>query len=219
VKLIPYVILSSAAALLLSQSSAAAVISHDWKTPGDGLLTYDTVNKREWLDLTKTILNSQFPGANRDQKYQFVVSQTVTGGLFDGFMVAKSADVTSFAQSAGIDTSTEQYAANATPTANLNQLIGTTVTTLLSNYSVGLLNEYTAGLNPHQLGAEIATVTTSWAGLRIGWNDEPFVSPPPGVFLFREVPEPEGLVQILCAGAVLAFGIRNPIRTSLTSNG
>ena len=39
----------------------AAAIERDWKTPGDGLLTYDDVSKRGWLDLTETQL-FKFPG-------------------------------------------------------------------------------------------------------------------------------------------------------------
>src|SRR5688500_17581151 len=84
----------------------AAVISRDWKTPGDGLLTFDTVNQREWLDLSQTILNSQFPGTNREARFSYVVSQTSAGGLFQGFAVAKSQDVRNLAASAGIDVST-----------------------------------------------------------------------------------------------------------------
>jgi hypothetical protein len=81
----------------------AAVISRDWKTPGDGLLTYDDVNQREWLDLSQTLLTSQFPGATQEDRYQYVASQTAPGGLFAGFSVAKSVDVIALAQSAGIN--------------------------------------------------------------------------------------------------------------------
>jgi hypothetical protein len=90
-----------------SQAVPAAVLSRDWKMPGDGLLTYDDVNQREWLDLSETLLTDQFPGSDpspliaREMRYQFVVSQTASGGLFEGFSVAKSTDVIQFAQSAG----------------------------------------------------------------------------------------------------------------------
>ena len=43
--------------LLLPTSLNAAVIERDWQTPGDGLLTFDTVNQREWLDLSETLLS------------------------------------------------------------------------------------------------------------------------------------------------------------------
>ena len=41
----------------------AAVLERDWLTPGDGLLTYDTVTGREWLDLPVTLL-SQYTDLN-----------------------------------------------------------------------------------------------------------------------------------------------------------
>jgi hypothetical protein len=44
--------------VLLGQARSE-VISRGWKTPRDGLLTYDDVNRREWLDLTESVL-SQF---------------------------------------------------------------------------------------------------------------------------------------------------------------
>ena len=43
-----------AIALSLSCSAHAAVVSVDWKTAGDGLITRDTVTGLEWLDLTET---------------------------------------------------------------------------------------------------------------------------------------------------------------------
>lgn len=33
-------------------SHATFISSQDWKTTGDGLLTYDSNTNREWLDLT-----------------------------------------------------------------------------------------------------------------------------------------------------------------------
>jgi len=55
---------------LCSSLASGAVISRDWKTPGDGLLTYDTVSGREWLDLTYTI--EEFPIAIRDPEPRFL---------------------------------------------------------------------------------------------------------------------------------------------------
>ena len=48
----PILVLRSVlASLLAANLCSAAVFERDWKTPGDGLLTYDDVNRREWLDL------------------------------------------------------------------------------------------------------------------------------------------------------------------------
>jgi hypothetical protein len=85
-------------------STSAAVISRDWKTPGDGLLTYDTVNKREWLDLSETIL-AEFPSPMFEERYQSVLTETLPGGMLEGFKVAERTDVVALAESAGIDTS------------------------------------------------------------------------------------------------------------------
>jgi hypothetical protein len=46
-----YLVLSVAAT-----QAEAAVFERDWKAPGDGLLTYDDVNQRVWLDLSETDL-------------------------------------------------------------------------------------------------------------------------------------------------------------------
>jgi hypothetical protein len=100
----------------------AAVIQRDWKTPGDGLLTYDDVNRREWLDLSQTTL-SQFPGSNLEQRYQSVVSQLAVGGLFEGFNVADRENVVALAQSAGINPDTDDFGANGTAVSQLITLL------------------------------------------------------------------------------------------------
>ena len=48
--------LSIVLSLFAINNSSAEVFERDWKTPGDGLLTYDDVNRQEWLDLTETQL-------------------------------------------------------------------------------------------------------------------------------------------------------------------
>lgn len=58
--MIRFVLALLAATICLATSIDAAVISRDWKTPGDGLLTYDDVNQRVWLDLTESRLASSF---------------------------------------------------------------------------------------------------------------------------------------------------------------
>jgi hypothetical protein len=53
-------------AVSVGQPARGAVFERDWQTPGDGLLTYDDVNRREWLDVTQTQL-WLFPG-NRSRR-------------------------------------------------------------------------------------------------------------------------------------------------------
>ena len=80
------------------------VIERDWKVAGDGLLTFDDVNRREWLDLSESLLE-QFPGTTLRDRYLRVVLELNQGGMFEGFTVADSDEVIDLAQSAGIDTS------------------------------------------------------------------------------------------------------------------
>jgi hypothetical protein len=82
--------------VFLCPALQAAVFERDWKTPGDGLLTFDDVNKREWLDLSESLLY-QFPGDTLEARYKSVVVQTLPGGLFENFTIAKSSDVIALA--------------------------------------------------------------------------------------------------------------------------
>jgi hypothetical protein len=201
-------LLTSAAALVVSPSaSQGAVFSRDWKTPGDGLLTYDDVNQREWLDLSQTILSSQFPGATRDERYDYVVAETAAGGAFAGFNVAKAADVIALAQSAGIDTSTQNYANNYSATYDLGDLVSLTIPPNpngnANRHSVGLLDETGPPPFDRRVGALVRISFTNQAGLLITDNNDLLFLPPPGVFLIRTVPEPSGLYDAVIAIALL----------------
>lgn len=188
----------------------AAVISHDWKIPGDGLLTYDDVNQREWLDLTQTKL-AQFPGIDREAKYQYVISQLEPQGMFAGFTVAKGDDVTSMAESAGVDVLSTSYALNEPATSALTDLLGrTTRPTLI--YSAGLLDQVNTSVPAIRLGAEIFAFpnsgATGQAGLSVNSFSDGLFNPLPGVMLFRAaIPEPPALLIILGC-VVLKGGLR-----------
>jgi hypothetical protein len=200
---------------MAAQAVEAAVISHDWKTPGDGLLTYDTVNKREWLDLSQTLLSDQFPGTGssvleiRESRYQYVVGQTAAGGLFEGFRVARSQQVLGLAQSAGIDTSTLNFSLNSANTLGLQNLLGLTLFIPdINSFSIGLLDELGSLTAPYRLGA-IVRVTPIGAGISIGdpARDLQSSNPPPGVMLYRVIPEPSGGL-LTCIGIVMTLNCR-----------
>jgi hypothetical protein len=197
IRLIFWTVVSSIA--LWPQEGLAAVISHDWKTPGDGLLTYDDVNQREWLDLSQSLLSAQFPGVDRNERYDYVIQQTNPSGIFAGFAVAKSLDVSLFAQSAGIDISTHSYPINANRTLALGELLSYTVDSTItgSKFAVGLLDEFGGPENPGQFGAKIGVSFAVRAGLQFTNNDDLLFLPPPGVMLFRNIPEPTALVLIM----------------------
>jgi hypothetical protein len=130
---------------LSSQTGMAAVISHDWKIPGDGLLTYDDVNQREWLDLTESRL-SRFPGATFEQRYQNALLELAPGGMFADFNAANRTDLLALAQSAGIDPNVTSYVANHPATANLIALVGRSFGPTANGgvASFGLLDELSA---------------------------------------------------------------------------
>ncbi|MCC6493694.1 MAG: hypothetical protein IT424_11825 [Pirellulales bacterium] len=187
----------------------AAVIERDWKTPGDGLLTYDDVNKREWLDLSQTLLTSQFPGEDaspyvtRENRYQYVVAQTELGGRFGGFAVAKRPDVIALADSAGINTSF-RGAPNSVAALTLAQLVGFTVERSTGlGLSIGLLDEPSSGIGIHapiRPGAHIDSLPNQ-AGLAFGEAHFEYRTPP-GVMLFRVVPEPSAISLAFLASVI-----------------
>jgi hypothetical protein len=194
----------------------AAVISRDWKTPSDGLLTYDDVNQREWLDLSQTILSDQFPSTGthpleiRESRYQYVVGQTSPGGLFEGFKVSRSGQVVTLAQSAGIDTSTDDIFLNSSPADSLMQLLSVTRdTTSGSRFAVGLLNQLSISpMQPFRLSGSVFVNLVSGpngrAGLRLDTGYTQFPPSTVGVFLFRAIPEPCTCLLLFVGLGVLA---------------
>jgi hypothetical protein len=76
----------------MPHTALGGVISTDLETVGDGLLTYDTINKREWLDLPET----------SGMRLAEVLAQMEPGGRLEGFQFATLEDVTELAASAGV---------------------------------------------------------------------------------------------------------------------
>jgi len=69
--------------LALSTSANAAIISTDWQSLGDNLITQDDVSGLEWLDLTVTTSRS----------YNDILSQLEVGGEYEGWRYATSTEV------------------------------------------------------------------------------------------------------------------------------
>ena len=198
-------LLLAAALASLPVAAQGGVISRDWKTPGDGLLTYDDVNKREWLDLSQSLL-SKFPGSTREERYLNVVSELSPGHLFDGFVVATRGDVIALAESGGVNTSIDDFATNIAPIETLIDLLEPTLS-FASNriMSRGYLSEITQPTPfdpPHRL----------FAVFDIDVNDSPFISRASlrfatgsdfndpstyGAMLYRQIPEPSALILAL----------------------
>ncbi len=76
-------IISITSALALSASVNAAIISVDWQSAGDNLITRDTDTGLNWLDLTVT----------NGMSYNTVNGQLGSGGLYEGFRYATGQEV------------------------------------------------------------------------------------------------------------------------------
>lgn len=166
----------------ISPATQAGVISRDWKSPGDGLLTYDDVNRREWLDLTETVRAVGRPISD-------IVDELNAGGAFEGFNVAVEADVRQLATSAGLNVDSDDLNDNQLPATSFIQLLGDVGRPGDMRIASGAVwplfgtrdgpyiafvftDEYRAGYR--------ATVGTSQEGI--------------GVWLYRSVPEPSSLI-------------------------
>ena len=68
----------------------AAVVEHDFLAPGDGLLTYDDINQREWLDLPYVFTS-----------LDNIKSKMVPGEFLEDFKFATEEDVRNLNLSAG----------------------------------------------------------------------------------------------------------------------
>jgi hypothetical protein len=192
-------------------AAKATVFERDWKTPGDGLLTYDDVSQREWLDLSVSRLD-QFP----EPRLEHAIAEIATGGLFEGFIWAKYDDVRNFATSAGINIATTDLAINGIPTNEVIDLLGPTFDSAVSRRSVGLINEMQS-VHPNAPPYDGAAFRIqAFAGLYFNISDDLLRQTSNGLMLYRVVPEPSSL--LLVSLAVCAFiASRNAIRFAMRS--
>ena len=72
-------------------SADAALVSVDWQTSGDNLITRDTTSGLEWLDLTVTA----------GMSYDSIVAQMGSGGTYEGWAYTTEAQVATFFDNAG----------------------------------------------------------------------------------------------------------------------
>ena len=165
---------------------------------GDGLLTFDDVNQREWLDLTQTF-TAEFPGG-----FGGVLDELAPGGIYAGFQTASRADVIALAESAGIDTTTLDPETNLAATENLIALLE-----MPSIAAAGFTNE----ISPEDGDLFVSVFygssspRTPVAGLFFGTrSSSPGVIGDrlirvTGVMLYREIPEPNAVV-LICTGVL-----------------
>ena len=196
--------------LLLAPAVHAAVSERDWKTPGDGLLTFDDVNNREWLDFEETF-PSNFPGLSSEQRYQEVVAETAPGGIFEGFVPARISDVIVFAQSAGIDTTTLDFTTNEASTQHLIELLGTNSAPQFNQFALALLDELPNAGTPgrHSIFFRVlrqSPPSSQEAGLGFGvFTTGDRLTP--GVMLYRQIPEPSTVI-LFASTTLSVLGMR-----------
>jgi Caspase domain len=142
---------SAFAVAILTSVSNADVHSLDWKTTGDGLLTFDDVNRREWLDLSVSPFGP----------FSAVQTQIAAGGDFAGFQIPKLDDVKGFATSAGMNPATLTFSFEAA--THLEQLVSVTAFDGLSHYSTGWVQD-AVGLDGHHATANIYAVMAQSGG-------------------------------------------------------
>lgn len=189
--------------MVSTSSGPAAIISRDWKTPGDGLLTYDTVNKREWLEFSLTRL-SEYSGATLESRFQQVVLKTAPGGEFEGFEVASLDGIRSFLLSAGLPLNADRTQINQQlylPTKQFLTLLDTAVMNgvTLGYSTFGYLNQVNVG---RPRGRQTAGVfyrdessIPARGGVQLPYSDDSDVlyARNTHVYLVRAVPEPRNL--------------------------
>jgi len=195
---------------LLAGSSQAAVFERDLVPgSGDGLLTFDDLNNREWLDLTETIVDlfGEIPDSF-EERYMRVLDETLMGGRFEGFTVATEADLEAFVGSAGIDINTFDVAVNGVPANELHQLLTKGRGGRGTRVERGFLAEFEDGFDPSCRCIASIGSTANFAGLFFGTiNSLSIPSPSPiivrdttGVYLYREtVPEPSTALLLAVA--------------------
>ena len=185
---------------LLSQPVYADVFERDLVPgSGDGLLTFDDVNQREWLDLPETFV-FDFPGG-----YLGVLNELAPGGIYEGFQTASRADVIALAESAGIDTTTLDPETNLAATENLIALLE-----MPSIAAAGFTNEISPEDGDLFVSVFYGSSRTPVAGLFFGTRSSSpgfigdAISRVTGVMLYREIPEPNAVFLCLTGMLVLA---------------
>lgn len=200
------------AVALLASASHAAVIERDWLAPGDGLLTYDNVNQREWLDVPESLLSQFAPDQSLVVALDIALMELEPGGRFEDFTWATQADVFALAESAGIDTSTDDFATNEQTTRELIDFLGPTLVLSpndplrsIATYGVVQATEGESESAPYI----IITRTPSALAAGIGsFNSFIGVDSPStftGLFLYRQVPEPSSYLLVVLSVIVLVF--------------
>lgn len=110
----------------------AALVEVDWQITGDYLITRDTISGLDWLDLTET----------NNMSRNYVLTQLGSGGQFDGWRYASSAETVALWANFGVDLSTTPLG----PTSGLDPSIVIAAETLGGILDEPSLPYWTLGL-------------------------------------------------------------------------
>ena len=119
--------------VLFSQNIYASIVSNDWQSNGDNLISRDTITQLEWLDLTET----------NGLTFDYVSNQLGVGGEFEGWRYATSTEVVELWNNFNIDLVSTPY--HNTGPVNNDLIIATS---FLGN----ILNEYSTVYSYGALG-------------------------------------------------------------------
>ena len=155
------------------------------------------MSRREWLELSVSRLN-QFP----EPQLENAIAETMPDGLFEGFKWAKRDDVTAFAQSGGIDTTTNG-SVNLSATDDVISLLGITFQNTSSIRSVGYVEDAAVGYPNGHLAMQLyIRHLVGQAGLAVASTD---ILQDAGLMLYRAVPEPSTLCLLAISSFILSL--------------
>jgi PEP-CTERM motif len=213
----------STAAILQPVSIAkAAIVETDWLNAGDGLVTRDLANGREWLDLT------QSTGLTVAQ----AISQTGAGERLEGWRYANMDELFAFYGSA-VGPVVPSFNGNTpifdfTPSelaslTNFVDLLGVTFQLPFRHDTIGLIGHSAAQASEPNQAAGLFFYQLNGSG-GFSWFNEGYTSPSysdssTGVFLIRNfggaaVPEPASWMLMIAGFGLAGASIRGRRPTS-----
>ena len=175
---------SVAVALTLSNSVSATIMSVDWETAGDNLITRDTTSGLDWLDVSYT----------SGVSYNAFQSNVSSGGELTGFRVATFSEIDSLLASANViqnnSTTGHQDMDNAAEVEALVDLLGCTSSCISPYEPINDWNKYyavsgvTDSLAIQVISVDLLTGNTLTRRDQIVWADYDFSGV--GLYLVRD---------------------------------
>lgn len=198
---------------IFASSASAALMSADFLSSGDGLLTVDSGTGLEWLDMTQTL----------NQSYNSVIAGYNGYTTTYGFRYATAAEVTTFFTNAGIPvidqtTALNYQAANVAPANALIALIGTGDPIFMDAIIADLATASNHRVAVIQGIPNLASATSTMVCTQCGTWSADAIEPRIGSFLVRasssQVPAPATLALIGLGLAGIRYQRRKLIKAA-----